>query len=287
MTVTVFDDTPCKLGEGPLWHPERGQLYWFDITGNALHTRVNDTAKSWQFDEHVSAAGWIDRDTILIASETALQTFDLETGRSEFVCALESDNPVTRSNDGRADPYGGFWIGTMGLHAEIGAGAIYRYYKGELRRLFASVTIPNSICFSPDRRFAYFADTVEKKIWRQALDEENGWPKGDTDVFIDFAGTGINPDGSVCDAEGYLWNAQWGAGRVVRYSPAGEMVSEIALPTNHITCPAFGGEDMRALFATSASDGLTEEQRANQPDAGKTFVTTVEVSGMPEPQVTL
>ena len=95
----IFDDTVCELGEGPLWHPERNQLFWFDILGKCLHTK----GQHWQFEEHVSAAGWVSRDELLIASETALFRFNLETEEKEHVIDLEADNPVTRSNDGRAD----------------------------------------------------------------------------------------------------------------------------------------------------------------------------------------
>ena len=133
----VHDETPCALGEGPLWHPERGQLFWFDIVGKRLHTREEGNTRTWQFEDHVSAAGWVSRNELLIASERELFLFDAETAEARHVCALEADNPVTRSNDGRADPWGGFWIGTMGKNAEPKAGAIYRCYRGELRRLHA------------------------------------------------------------------------------------------------------------------------------------------------------
>ena len=109
----IFDDTRCELGEGPLWHPLRQQLFWFDILGKRLHTK----GQHWDFDDHVSAAGWIDHDTLIVASSRALMTFDIITGDTEHLCDLEADNPVTRSNDGRADPQGGFWIGTMGMDA--------------------------------------------------------------------------------------------------------------------------------------------------------------------------
>jgi len=114
MTTDVFDDRACVLGEGPLWHPERQQLFWFDIMAGHLLTKVDGEAQSWAFDELVSAAGWIDHDRLLIASETALYSFDLTTEEQEYIQPLEIGNTVTRSNDGRADPWGGFWIGTMG-----------------------------------------------------------------------------------------------------------------------------------------------------------------------------
>ena len=148
--MDIFSDTVCTLGEGPLWHPERKQLFWFDIVGKKLLSRTAAGEQVWSFDDHVSAAGWIDRTRLLIASERALFTFDVDTGAQDHVVALEADNAVTRSNDGRADPQGGFWIGTMGKEKERKAGAIYRYYRGEVRKLVDQVTVSNAICFSPD-----------------------------------------------------------------------------------------------------------------------------------------
>ena len=119
-----------------------------------------------------SSAGWVDRDTLLVASETGLWRFDIESGERVLLQPLEDGNEATRSNDGRADPMGGFWIGTMGKGAAPGAGAIYRWYRGELRRLMAGISVSNSICFAPDGRTAYFADTPEGRIRRQPLDAE-------------------------------------------------------------------------------------------------------------------
>ncbi len=287
MSARIFDNTACQLGEGALWHPGRGGLFWFDIERKSLYFRRNGPAQVWKFAEHISAAGWIDRDHLLVASASALLRLDLISGNSEPICTLEADNPITRSNDGRADPWGGFWIGTMGRNAEVGAGAIYRYHRGELRQLYAPLTIPNAICFSPDRRFGYFADTAQATVWRQALNATDGWPQGEAEVFLDFTGTGINPDGAVCDAQGDFWNAQWGAARLARYSPDGKLVQEIALPTDHITCPGFGGEDLRTLYATSALQGLSAAKRAAQPEAGKTFCIDVQTPGQKEHQVVL
>ena len=280
MSVTVHDPRACRLGEGPLWHPERRQLFWFDILGKRLLNREGTAQREWQFDEHVSAAGWVDADRLLIASETALFLFDLQTGTRRDLVPLEADNPVTRSNDGRADPWGGFWIGTMGRNAEEKAGAIYRYYRGELRCLFDGITISNAICFSPDRATAYFTDTRSRRIMRQPLGKD-GWPEGEPAVFVDLAEEGLNPDGAVVDAEGCLWNAQWGAARVARYGPDGRFLSAIPFPARQMTCPAFGGDGLRRLFATSATQGLSGKTNAD----GQTFATEVDVAGQAEHRV--
>ncbi|MES0812082.1 SMP-30/gluconolactonase/LRE family protein [Roseibium sp. SCPC15] len=276
----VFDDRQCTLGEGPMWHPERQQLFWFDILNKQLMTRENGTPKFWQFDECVSAAGWVNRNELMIASASKLFLFDLTSDTSTKLCDFEADNKVTRSNDGRADPKGGFWIGTMGYNAEPGAGSIYRFYKGELHRLFGDITISNAICFAPDGRTAYFADTAMQKIQKVSLDDD-GWPVGTPVVFADLTGDDHNPDGAVVDSEGYLWNAQWGANRVARYAPDGSFVEEIPLPASQISCPAFGGADMRTLFATSAAEGL------NGKDEGKTYFAQTNVLGQAEHRVIL
>lgn len=282
MSIAVFDARVCALGEGPLWHPLRQQLFWFDILGKRLLTRAPGGPAEWRFDDHVSAAGWVDRNRLLIACETGLDMFDLATGKRDRVVALEADNPVTRSNDGRADPWGGFWIGTMGKQAEPGAGAIYRYYRGRLVQLFAGITIANSICFAPDRSHACYTDTSTGKIMRQALDAA-GWPTGPPEVFIDLTGAGLNPDGAVIDAAGCLWSAQWGAGRCARYDPAGRFLAAVDFPAAQISCPAFGGADLATLYVTSAAVGLDAPGTAE----GQTFSAALDIRGQEEYRLVL
>ncbi len=285
--MSLHDPRACALGEGPLWHPERQVLYWFDIIGKKLMASTADGPLEWKFDEHVSAAGWIDEERILMASATGLWDFNLETGTRDLVVEVEADNPVTRSNDGRADPWGGFWIGTMGINAEAGAGAIYRYYRGELRQLYAPAHIPNAICFAPDKSCAYYTGIDTGLVMRQPLDDTHGWPKGDPEVFIDFRGQTGEPDGAVTDAEGTFWIARWGGACVSAFAPDGSHIRDVPLPALQITCPAFGGPDLRDLFATSATDGLVPEAAADNPENGKTFCVKDVAQGLPEPQVIL
>ncbi len=272
----IHDDTLCELGEGALWHPQRQQLFWCDIMGRRLHTK----GKVWQFDEYVSAAGWLDENALLIATENALRHLDLTTGEHRAVVPLEGDKPGNRSNDGRADPYGGFWIGTMGIEKEKGVGAIYRYYRGELRQLYGGLSIPNAICFTPDGKHAYFTDTPEQQIMRVALDDA-GWPKGDPTLHIDLRGTDYRPDGAVVDARGNLWNAQWGVGRVAGYSPEGEFLESFGFAGRQTSCPAFGGKDLKTLFCTTAREGIDGAQD------GKTFMAETRHQGQAEHRVIL
>lgn len=285
MNARPFDPRPCELGEGAFWHPERGQFLWFDILSRKLMARQGDEELSWSFPQMVSAAAWVDRDVILVAGETGLMLFSLASGSATPLVAIEADQPETRSNDGRADRQGGFWIGTMGKDGATrrGKGAIYRFYKGELRKLFPGVSIPNAICFAPDGGLAYFADTMEQTVWQVALDAQ-GWPAGEPRVFLDFKGSEIYPDGATVDAEGNFWNAQWGSARVACYAPDGRFLREVTVGAPHSSCPAFGGADLTTLFVTTALEEMSPEARAAHPDAGKVFVAEGVAKGLAEPR---
>jgi sugar lactone lactonase YvrE len=277
--MKIFDPRRCGLGEGPLWHPLRMELFWFDI-----HTRqLLSKRRKWQFSEYVSAAGWISRDELLIASQSQLFRFNLQNEMCETICDLEHKNPRNRSNDGRADSKGGFWIGTMGINAEPCAGAIYRYYRGKLVEILPNITIPNAICFSPDGKIAYFTDTPTRKIMAIALDAE-GWPHADPTVIVDLTQTGENPDGAVVDSVGNIWNAQWGSARVACYSPQGTLLRQVRLNATNPTCPAFAGKTNK-LYCTSAIQGILSEDLKSTD--GQTFEARVNAVGQAEHQIIL
>jgi sugar lactone lactonase YvrE len=275
----IYDARLCELGEGPLWHPVREQLFWFDILNRTLHSQT----RSWTFPEYVSAAGWISADELLVASETGLFRLNLATGDRTQVASAGA--PETRSNDGRADRQGGFWFGMMGKKAETGAGAIWRWHRGELRQLFKGITIPNSICFTPDGSAAHFSDTSQGKVMKVALDAL-GWPVGEPQVWLDLARAGLNPDGAVIDAEGRFWNAQWGAGRVVCYGPDGVFINAIETPdAPQSSCPAFGGPGLTTLYVTTALEHMDAAARETHPASGQLFAFPNAGKGLPEPQV--
>lgn len=279
----IHDHRLCQLGEGALWHPERRQFFWFDILGRRLLSQDDDGRPlEWTFAEMASATGWVDRDRLLIASETGLSVLDLRNGGLDRLADLESDNAITRSNDGRADRQGGFWIGTMGKAAETGAGAIYRFYRGEVRRLVDAITIPNSICFSPDGRTVHYSDTDRGIIWRQPLDGE-GWPVGERQVWLDLSDRGWSPDGAVVDARGGFCCAIWGQGAVVRLDADGRQTHRWEVAGRHSSCPTFGGPGLSRLLVTTARDGIDTPD----DDQGKTFLLETGLAGLPEPRVIL
>lgn len=284
----IFDTRISELGEGPLWQAERQMLWWFDILNGRLHGQGGDGSITFEFPEMVSAMGLVNRDIAVIAGESGLWRVNLNDGGHRLFVRIEAGQPETRSNDGRADRQGGFWWGTMGMRGgeDPGKGAIWRWYRGETRRLFAGVTIPNAICFSLDGTQAYFADTVTKKVMRVGLDAE-GWPQGTPVTFLDLRAEGLEPDGAVIDAEGRMWLAQWGASRVACYAPDGRFLSALPVRAPHSSCPAFGGPGLTTLYVTTARSGMTPEALAACPDAGKVFVLEGAGQGVAEAMVRL
>ncbi|MEI6098121.1 MAG: SMP-30/gluconolactonase/LRE family protein [Alphaproteobacteria bacterium] len=283
----IHDSRICALGEGALWHPLRKQFFWFDILGQCLMSQDREGPMVWRFPEMVSAAAWVSEDVLLIAGERDLFLFDLISEEIEVLCALEAEKPGNRSNDGRADRQGGFWIGTMAKGGDMtGKGAIYRYYRGELRVLYPQVSIPNSICFTPDGKHAYFSDSFTRHVMKVALDSQ-GWPVGAPAVFIDLKADGFSPDGAVVDADGNFCCAEWGGGRVAVYTTDGALQKTFEFPAPHTTCPAFGGPGLSTLYCTSATQGLSPEVLAANPLSGSTFNVTGAGRGLPEPRFVL
>ena len=148
-----------------------------------------------------SGLGRIDAERQLIVAEDGLYVRKLADGALTLVCPLEADNPATRSNDARVHQSGTFWIGTMGRKAEAGAGAIYAFHRGKISMLFPGISIPNSICFSPDGATGYFADTARAVLYAVPLNPATGLPRGEPEVLLSHTGIG-GLDGSVCDADG-------------------------------------------------------------------------------------
>ena len=212
---------------------------------------------------------------------------DIASGRFTLHLGLEADNAANRSNDGRVHPCGALWIGTMGRKAENGAGAIYHFGSGELRRLYAGISIPNAICFSPDGATAYFTDTSEAILHRVAIDPLNALPTSDPAPLFDHRGGVGGLDGAVVDAEGLIWNARWGGSCIDAYSPEGERVRTIGVPARQPSCPVFVGRNFDRLLVTSAWEGMDEHARAADPHHGQTFILDVGAQGRAEPRIKL
>ena len=281
----LFVDSRCELGEGPFWHPLLHQLFWFDILNQTLFSADANghLVNRFTFKQPASAAAIIDRETLAVATAGAILRLDLASDTNTILTPLEEDVPGNRTNDGRVNPAGGFWIGTMSRRGgqDVGAGAVYQFRAGVLETVLDDITIPNSTCFSPDGRVAYFADTITDTIRKCAIDPTTGLTVGEWTDFATTTGLG-SPDGSVVDSQGYLWNARWGGSCVVRHAPDGSIDRIIELPVSRVTCPALGGDDLKTLYITSAREHMTPEELELEPLAGSVFAIRVDVPGQPE-----
>ena len=187
MAAAVLSDVVCELGEGPSYDPATDTLYWFDILASRMLERKlsGGETRIHQLGEMASAIAKIDDQRQLLLTETGLHIRDALTGRTTLHVSVEAANTATRSNDARVHPCGALWFGTMGKKAEAGAGAIYWFFRGELRLLFPAITIPNSICFTADGKTAYYADTAVNLLYRVDCDADTGLPVGEPRLFVD------------------------------------------------------------------------------------------------------
>lgn len=272
------------LGESPLWDGRTGLLYWIDIHGEtigAFHPTSGDWSKWPTGRRFGSVALTSSPGTLLAATATGLELISLQGDQIVELGSLgspEADIPGNRFNDGKTDRHGRFWVGTM-EDAETGlrTGAMYRLdLDGTLTRTWGNIGIPNGMCFSPDGTIMYTADSMDRTLREAEYDLAAGTP-GPRTVFADIVHPG-SPDGSTVDAAGNIWNTEWGASRLVRYLPSGEVDLTLEVPAAKPTCPAFGGSDLDVLFVTTAQVG----PGFNGDYAGSMLVYDVGVTGIAE-----
>ncbi len=289
VATTILSAHHCVLGEGCTYDPATDTAWWFDILERTLFEAdlAPGLVAAHTLPLMASVLAPIDDQRQLLATESGLYVREVADGRLTLHTPLEADNAATRSNDGRVHSCGALWIGTMGRGAERGAGAIYRFHRGEVLRLYADVTIPNAICFSPDGTTAYFADSREGILHRVAIDPANAMPIGNPEALYDHRGGLGGLDGAVVDAEGLIWNARWGGSCIDVYTPEGRRVRTIRVPAKQPSCPVFVGRNFDRLLVTTAGEGMDKEAKAADPQHGMTFVLDVGAIGRPEPRVKL
>jgi sugar lactone lactonase YvrE len=278
----------CHLGEGPTYDAASDTAWWFDILDRRLfEARLGTgTIVTHELPVMASALAYIDDARQLVAAEDGLYVRTTADGALKKLVAIGAGNGTTRSNDSRAHPSGTYWTSIMGRNAEPGAGSIFALHRGEPKRLFTGLTIPNAICFSPDGATGYFADTRENVLYRVPLDPATGLPCGEPSALYRHQGKGAL-DGAVTDANGVIWCARWGGACVDAYSPEGALLRSVATPALQTTCPVFVGADHTQLLVTSAYEFMDEAARAADPEHGRTFLLDLRVRGRPEPRVVL
>ncbi len=276
----------ATLGEGPVWHAADNAVYFVDIKGHKIHRCAADggARRTWGMPDEIGFA--------LPASDGGLvcglpgsvvhaALGDQDLAGLTLLHRLETDLPGNRLNDGYIDRHGSLWFGSMDNAETVPSGVLYRLGDGDLQARDSGCVITNGPAASPDGRIFYHTDTLQKTIY--AYDMGPHGALSGKRVFTRIAGNG-NPDGTTVDAEGAVWVALFGGARIERYSPAGELLDAVAMPCSNITKIAFGGPDLRTVFATTARKGLTEPALAAQPLAGGLFSFRTEVPGQPQYQ---
>jgi len=275
-------DARNQLGECVLWDDRGERVLWTDILGSTLwsHHPASGVTQSWPMPEKVASFALTNSDDrLLLGLASQLAFFDFSTGEFTAIVAVEK-GLTTRLNDGRCDRQGRFVFGTFNeAEPRERIGGFYRLNHDLTleRLLLENCAIANSICFSPDGATMYYANSPDRAIRCCDYDVVTGAVSNDR-VFAELDGELGEPDGSCIDAEGHLWNAQWGASRVVRYAPDGSVDRIVACPAVQPSCVAFGGPDLNVLYVTSARIGLADLAQAD----GAFFQLGTTLRGLPE-----
>ena len=289
MLVAALDSPTNRLGECCLWDDVPRILWWVDVLEPALWSRDDITGTIRRHPIRARRLGSIAlraKGGLLLACDDGLYAYDPATGAQTFLVDPEPGVNGHRKNDGRADSAGNFWIGTLRETDYAAVGAIYRVAPNLSVVCIANdLAIPNALAFDPARGRMYYADTRAYCIQVRDYDAATG-KLGVPAVFATTQAP-ARPDGSCIDAEGFIWNAEYAGGRVVRYAPSGEIDRRIDLPVSHPTCVCFGGPDLDRLYVTSAIEPLSSTQRAAEPLAGKVLSLDVGIRGRPEYRVAL
>lgn len=284
MSPRAVVEAKNMLGEGPIWDPKAARLLWLDIKNRKLFQLDPKTnvLEGRNLPVYATVVTPTNQGDLLLACIGGLYRYDMGAGTCTKVTAFETDLPENRPNDGKTDPQGRLWLGSMQDLEEAPTGFLYSYCADKgLVQHFGDCGIPNTFAWSPDGKWFYHGDSMAQTIWRFPWNGETG-ALGEREVFVSLKGTDRYPDGSCIDAEGYLWNAQWNGWRVVRYAPDGREDRVVEMPVACPTSCMFGGEGLKTLFITSARKGQTKEALEPQPLAGALFALDPGVQGLAE-----
>ncbi|SEL98205.1 Sugar lactone lactonase YvrE [Halomonas caseinilytica] len=287
--MKVAVELDMSLGESPLWSVARQTLYWLDINRGAIYAwqPEREAAPSRiELDEKVGCIALCEAGLLAATASGIVRLHWPFDGRSERL----ADNPEWREdegnrfNDGRCDSMGRFWAGTIAADESTPSAALYCFEEGELVRRWSGLGIANGLAFSPDRRWLYHTDSLTRQILRYPFDMESG-TTGKPQVWVDLEAQGLPgvPDGAAVDSEGCYWSALYGGGRIVRFSPRGELMGSVEVPCPHPTMVAFGGADLKTLYITTATQHLKAPERRRWPAAGSLLRMPVSTAGLPEP----
>jgi sugar lactone lactonase YvrE len=282
---------PCLLGESPMWHPQEQVLYWCDIPGRSLHRLdpATGATRRWDFQVEPASCAPLLGGGLLLAMRDGLWHFDPASGARSLVVKPPYDPAKERFNDGKCDPQGRFWVGTIYEPRDPPLAALYCWDQGVLARRADGITVSNGLAWSPDGRTMYWSDTKAHAVYGLDFEPADGGLSGRR-TFVEFPKRepgqsldtyGGRPDGAAVDSEGCYWVAMFEGQRVLRLSPQGQVLREVRLPVRCPTMPCFGGADLKTLYITTAREKRPPDELAQQPMAGCVLALSVDVPGVP------
>ncbi len=273
-------DIGCELGEGPVWVEDA--LWFVDIKKRRIHRCKPRTGerRSWDAPRQIGFLLPAGNGGFVAGLQTGLHHFDPESGGFAPVAEVEPEMPGNRLNDGVVGDDGRLWFGSMDDGEKAATGRFYSYMRGSLRDAgLPRIAITNGPALSPDGRILYWVDTLGQAV--HACDVDADGTLGDSRLLVRFGEGDGFPDGPTVDAEGCVWVGLYWGWEARRYSPAGELIERVRFPVSNITKIAFGGPDLRTVFATTARQGIKPDAMDKQPDAGALFAFEVDVPGLP------
>ncbi len=279
------------LGESPVWHPRENALYYVDIPGHRLQCFEprSGELRHWDFDTEVASLAPRLNGTLLLALRNGLWAFDPVNGERERIAEPPYDVATERFNDGKCDPQGRFWVGTIYEPRDPALASLHCFAKGQLTKRAEGFTVMNGLAWSPNGRTMHWSDTKAHTIYAADFDPASGTPSRRR-VFAQFPVKqpgesldryGGRPDGAAMDAEGCYWVAMFEGQRLLRLSPEGETLRAVELPVRCPTMPCFGGPDLKTLYITSSRENRPAAELIAQPWAGCVLALDVDVPGLP------
>ncbi|WP_319229588.1 SMP-30/gluconolactonase/LRE family protein [Draconibacterium orientale] len=276
-------DTQSTLGEGAIWNYKTGELMWVDIKKEILNVYNPATGynKEMFTGQMIGTVVPTESGNALVALQNGIYHFNMETGAKKLLLDPEADLPDNRFNDGKCDPSGRFWAGTISTKGDREVAALYRFDPDTtIHKMVDKVSISNGIVWSADKTKMYYIDTPTQKVMAYDYDDATGEILN-PEVAVNVPSELGSPDGMTIDENDNLWVALWGGSAVGCWNPAsGELIDKIEVPAKNITSCAFGDEDMGTLYITSAREATSKEELEKWPHAGGVFKYRPGVKGV-------
>lgn len=301
-TWTALTTEPDGLGESPFWHPHEQRLYWVDIPGRRIARvavqglQAQGPVDHWPLTQEPGCIAPVQGGGLVMALRDGIYQAREWGGPLQLLAAAPYDTSKLRFNDGKCDALGRFWAGSLYEPKDRKLGVLYMLDGQGLHAMLGGdkdgVVTANGLAWSPDGRTAYWADTAAHQVKAFDFDAASGQlanprefyqaaPKPTGWAWDTAAPYGGRPDGAAVDSEGCYWSAQYEGGRLLRFSPQGEVLAEVRTPALCPTMSCFGGPDLKTLFVTTARHGRSEAELAQYPGSGCVWAMRVEVAGLP------